>query len=195
MLCVEVSLSTVGTGEFSIRVLLRDYRILRGTASCRGSGSTRSAGQNTATSLRSDYVSRLFIVLEKRLLVRHHGAPAIGRRQTSLRHDSAGRHGTKDRGSRCSRGGRDRLRVRGRDRSLRHHGCSCRIGLLRLLILIRHHAVRTTSRTRVRWRVLAHVRRLRCVWSTWRSRCVRMATVDRLHSRGVVLQRRQCVLD
>lgn len=192
MLRVEVSLRTVGAREFAVCILLWNDRVLGSTATCLGGGSAGGAGQNAATTLRSYDVSRLLAVLEQGLLVRHHGASAVWGRQTRLRHYSACRHGAEYRRSRgWSR--RDRLGVRGRDRSLRHHRRRYGIALLRLLILVRHH-VRTASRTGVRWRVLAHGRRLRSVRSAWRPWSVWVAAVNGLHSLGVVLQRRQSML-
>jgi hypothetical protein len=60
MLGMEVSLGTVRTREFAIRILDGNHGVLGTSTSGRGSRASRSARQNTATSLGTNNVGRGF---------------------------------------------------------------------------------------------------------------------------------------
>lgn len=188
MLCMKVSLGTMGARKLSVSILLRDDSILRGTSAGGSCGPTWGTGQNSAPSLGSYYMGRLFGILEQRWLVTHHRASTIRRGHSGLGDDSTSGHGPENWRPRSSWRRCNRLRVRSCNRSLRHHRRGRRIALRGILILTGHHTIRTTARTCVRRRVVAHILRLRRAGSTWRPRRMRVAPVDRLHA-IVMLQR------
>lgn len=197
MLRVEISLGTMRARKLAIRVLLGDHGVLRGAGTRRSRRPTRGTGEDTATSLRSNYMSWLVTILHHTLLVRHHWTAAVWRRQALLGHDTASRHGTEDGGSRGRRSWRNRLRMRGSNGGLRHHGRRRRIALVRLLRIRIRDPRTSTSRLVGRRRVITHGLRL----GSMRIRCTRtrsprrvgIAVVDVLHSGMLRLQRWQSV--
>lgn len=194
MLRVEISLGTMRARKLAIRILLRDYGVLGRAGTRGGSRSTRSTWEDTASSLRPNNMSRLVAVLHHTLLVRHHWASAVRRRQALLRHDAASWHGAENRRSRCRRSRRNRLRMRSRNRGLRHHGRRRRITLMRLRIRVRDPRTSTSSLVGRR-RIVTHSLRLRSMRirrtrSPWR---VGVAVVDILHRGMLWLKRRQSV--
>jgi hypothetical protein len=138
MLGMEVSLGAVRAREFAVSVLHGNHSVLGASAGSWGSGSARSTGQDTASSLGANNVGR-------RLALRHDGlrlhkrSRAVGRRNTRLRHDATGRHRAQHRRTATtSRGGRNGLRVRSSCGRLGHHGSRGAIALRRRVLVGRH---------------------------------------------------------
>lgn len=77
MLGMKIGLGTVRAGEFSVGILDRNNGVLGATARSLSSRPSRSTGQDSPTTLRSNDVGRLIAVLEDRVRL-HQGARAVG---------------------------------------------------------------------------------------------------------------------
>lgn len=188
VLGVEIGLGAVRAGEFSVCILDRDDGVLCASSRSLSSRPSGSAGQDSTTSLRSNNVGRLLAVLEERVGL-HQRTGAIRRSHTRLGHEATRRHGAQDgRTTSANRRRSNWLRVRDRGGGLRHHGSRGGIALVRVRVL--GHGVNSRSRTRLRSLLVAR----KVIWG-WRvgsagsSRCMRVASVQRLHRNGMGLQR------
>lgn len=112
---MKVGLGAVGAREFAIRIFLGNHGALGGAATRRRGRPTRGTGEDTASSLRSNHMRGLFIVMENGLLMGHHGTATVRRRQPLLGHHPTRWHGPQDRRTRSGWSGSYRLRVRGSD--------------------------------------------------------------------------------
>jgi len=139
MLCVQIGLCAMGARKLSISVLDRNHRVLSTTGASGGGGrSTGSTGQNTASALRANNVSRLLaFMLENGALLHHAGS--VGRGDAGLGHDTTGRHRAQHRRPSATDGrGCNGLRVRRGGRRLGHHGTGCAISLGRRVLALGH---------------------------------------------------------
>jgi hypothetical protein len=185
MLRMKVGLSAVRAREFAISILDGDHGILVGASpSSRSGRSTRGAGQDATAALRSNNMCGLLAIGKHRVGL-HHRVGAIRRRDSRLRHQTAGRHRSKHgRATATSRSRSNGLRVRRSGGSLRHHRGRGAIRLMGWIGVLRRHGVDTASaRTLgglllVTWEIVGRVWR---VWSPGSARCMRVATVERLH--------------
>jgi hypothetical protein len=118
---MEVGLGAVRARELAVGILDRNDGALGTDANSSGSRSTRRTRQDSATTLRSDNVSRLLLLKDRVWL--HKRSRTIGRSHARLRHETTRRHRTKHRRSTTANGGRSNgLRVRYSRGRLRHHG-------------------------------------------------------------------------
>jgi hypothetical protein len=137
MLGMEVSLCAVRAREFAICVLDRNHGVLGASTSGWGSRPSRSTGQDSASSLRANNVSRRFALWHHRSGL-HKRTRTVRRRNTRLRHDASRRHRTQHRRTATtSRSRRDRLWVRRGSGRLGHHGRGA-IGLGRRVLVLGH---------------------------------------------------------
>ena len=181
MLRMEIRLGTMRAGELPICVLLRDWS-LTSRSGCRGSGPSRSAGQDATAALGADYMSGL-IFAGKHLLLLHEWTLSIGRCHTLLRNHAGCRHRPQDRRIAA---GCDRWRGRG-NRLWMSRGCGCRRhhargGGVLCRIRVVHEGIRSAASVARGRGLVAHAaarsaRRTRCCRRSWR---MRVATVGGL---------------